>query len=142
MVTGYYCDSVAQTPPRHGWKTDYPEGHRYHPAPAAVLLSSRDLDEIREARAMDQLRQAMTTMDQGGTGPLALKIKARTVFSAEEWTKTIQDLPAEQRGAQKAALGKTLADETVKVLTWDSWDQSFKPFTQTWPFVKWAAKPS
>ena len=89
---------------------------------------------------MDQMEQAMVTLEQGGTGPLALKIKTRIVFSTEEWTKTIQDLPAEQRGGLEAALNKTLADETVKVLTWDSWDQSFESFTQTWPFVNWVAE--
>ena len=84
---------------------------------------------------MDQMEQAMGTLEQGGTGPLALKIRHRDVFSTEEWAKTIQDLPTEQ----EAALNKTLADETVKALTWDSWGQSAGPFTQTWPFVNWAA---
>ena len=86
---------------------------------------------------MDQMEQAMGTLEQGGTGPLALKIKARAAFSTEEWTKTLLDLPAAQRGGLEAALNKTLADETVKVLTWDSWEQSFERFTQTWPFVNW-----
>ena len=91
---------------------------------------------------MDQMQQAMGTLEQGGTGPLVLKIKARDVFSTEEWTKTIRDLPAEQREVQETALNKTLADETVKVLTWDSWEESAEPFTQNWPFVKWADSPT
>ena len=84
---------------------------------------------------MDQLEQAMGTLDQGGTGPLALKIRARDVFSTEEWTRTMEDLPRDQKGSLEAALSKTLAEETVKALTWDSWERSFEPFTQTWSLV-------
>ncbi len=87
---------------------------------------------------MEQMKQAMGTLEQGGTGPLVLKIKARVAFPPEEWGKALQGVPGDQREAQEATLCKILADATLDVIRpdWSQWDESSGEFLEAWPFVR------